>query len=132
MKRSYPSGSDKRKKRKDIDKYLATLPKMTNFFSAVVEDTDRNNNGVQTVQACTAAAAASSEVALNNVNQDEIEEDFTLLPPAVTGDSVNDVEELSSGGHFDTDDDHDGALVSQPPSLASNSHSPTLIKNILW
>ncbi|XP_058646960.1 uncharacterized protein LOC131549126 [Onychostoma macrolepis] len=122
MKRCYPSGSNKRKKRKDTDKYLATLPKMTHFFTATVVgvgDTDRNNAQSVEHAATAASATASCEVALvvveDNINQEINEKDITLLPPAVT-DSVIDfdtdeVEELSSDGHFDTDDDDDGALI---------------------
>ena len=44
IKLSYPSGSNKRKKEKSPDKYLATLPKMTTFFTTTVGDTDMMNN----------------------------------------------------------------------------------------
>ena len=111
MKRSYPSGSIKRKKRKDADKYLETLHKMTHFFMAT-GDTGRNVQSVE--HATTAAAAASCEVALgedNDVNQDN-EKDIMLLPPTVTDSVIDDV---------DNDDD---ALVSQLPSPSPSCGNP--------
>lgn len=57
MKRNYPSGSNKRKKEKDAEKYIA---KLTNYFTtAVTGDTVNNVQTVGYAGAATAAAAAN-------------------------------------------------------------------------
>ncbi|XP_042578366.1 uncharacterized protein LOC109108853 [Cyprinus carpio] len=50
MKRSYPSGAEKRKKQEESKKFLAKLPKLTNFFVMPgPADNDNNANTITTV-----------------------------------------------------------------------------------
>ena len=115
MKQNYPSGSNKQKKKKDAEKNIAKLPKLTNYFATAVTGDNVAVNNVQSVRYASAATAAAAAYVCCEVSDIDTDK----------------VEELSSDGHFDSDDDDDddndddngGVLVSQASS-ASYSPSP--------
>ncbi|KAF1390197.1 hypothetical protein PFLUV_G00055590 [Perca fluviatilis] len=55
MKRNYPSGAEKRRKREESKTFLKKLPKLTNFF--VMPAADHDNNATTTITSVSTAAS---------------------------------------------------------------------------
>lgn len=72
MKRSYLSGSNKRKKQKDAEKYIATLPKLTNFLTLLLGI----QTGTTSTEYAATAVAASCELSdrVDNFDTYQVEE----------------------------------------------------------
>ncbi len=77
MKRSYPSGADKRRKREESKKFLAKLPKVTNFFvTSPADDGKAKEKKEADVDFC-----ATTNVSVNTSSIASMEE----LPVAADG-----------------------------------------------
>ena len=114
MKRNYPSGWDKKKRREETNKYIATLPKVSHFFTVSRPPPPVDTNNVEPEIVALDSEPGSSGLALAWDNDKEIQSTVTDLADS----SVELMEEELILTECQSDDDEDGDVVSRPNSAS--------------
>lgn len=137
MKRSYPSGAEKRKKQEESKKFLAKLPKLTNFFVMPgPADNDNNANTITTVSiaasveelpvaagADSASPGCSSDIAAN-VTCTAILQDEEDPSTAAAGNKTSAFTFSDSDNNDDyVYDEKDDNSISNEQLMSTSSHS---------